>query len=253
MWRWIRKKRQATPVPWQATEVQARPRADRAGDDAHPAWADTQPMPLTALWAPPPLAAPPAPHAPAASTSEAAPGARAAGHLAWAATVPMSLPPLPDDHAPEREAELRRLAALQARGETAYQYVVETAARICQTPVAAIVLLDGASLWFKASVGLSLERTPAEGSPCRAALERSPEMTVLDNLAADARFRAHPLVAAPGGFRYYAGTPLLTSQGVAIGTVYVADCAPRELSLMQLRTLQLLARQTALLLEARAV
>ena len=254
MWRWISKKLHGTRTPWQATELlpPAEARADTLA--ASSAWADTQPMPLTALSAPrpaphrPPLTPPPL----APPASGGAPDSRAAGHLAWVATVPMSLLPLPDDGAPEREAELRRLAALQARGETAYQYVVDTAARICQTPVAAIALLDGDSLWIKASVGLSVERTPAAGSPCREALARSPATTVLDDLAADARFSAHPLVAAPRGFRYYAGTPLVTSQGVAIGTVYVADFGRRELSLMQLRTLQLLARQAALLLEARA-
>ena len=83
-------------------------------------------------------------------------------------------------------------------------------------------------------------------------IDQGPEVTVLDEVGSDARFAGYPVFAALPGLRFYAGAPLITSQGVAVGTVSVADYEPRELSPVQLRTLELLARQTALLLEARA-
>ena len=170
----------------------------------------------------------------------------------WAPTVPMSVPAVLDEAANRRESELRRLAALQARGELAYQYVVETAARICQTPIAAIALLDGDTLWFKASVGICAESTAASHSPCLMVIEHSPAVTQIPDLRCEARFAGYPLLAAHPTTYYYAGAPLITSQGVPVGAVSVADDRPRELSPVQLRTLELLARQTALLLEARA-
>lgn len=154
--------------------------------------------------------------------------------------------------ASRRGSELRRLAALAALGETAYQYVVDTAARICDTPMAAIILLDGDTLWFKACAGFAATQAPAEGSPCQLVVARSPELTVLDEPSADPRFEGYALLARQPPLRYYAGAPLITSQGVAVGTVCVVDVVPRELSPVQLRTLQLLARQTALLLEIGA-
>lgn len=114
----------------------------------------------------------------------------------WAPTVPMSVPAVLDEAANRRESELRRLAALQARGELAYQYVVETAARICQTPIAAIALLDGDTLWFKASVGISAESTAASHSPCLMVIEHSPAVTQIPDLRCEARFAGYPLLAA---------------------------------------------------------
>ena len=172
--------------------------------------------------------------------------------LVWAPTAPMPAPPLRDEVASLRASELRRLAALQARGDAAYQYVVDIAMRICQVPLAAIALLDGDTLWFKACAGFNVETTPAARSPCRLVIDQGPEVTVLDEVGSDARFAGYPVFAALPGLRFYAGAPLITSQGVTVGTVSVADYEPRELSPVQLRTLELLARQTALLLEARA-
>lgn len=170
----------------------------------------------------------------------------------WAPTEPMPAPPLHDEAASLRAAELRRLAALQARGDAAYQYVVDTATRICEVPLAAIALLDGEVLWFKACAGFQAETAPAAHSPCRVVIDHGPEVTVVDDVGRDPRFAGYPLFAQLPGLQFYAGAPLITSQGVAVGTVSVADYHPRELSPVQLRTLELLARQTALLLEARA-
>lgn len=228
MWRWFsRKQSVAPPVP---------PGAETAAE----AETGFETVAEPTVWAPTtPMSAPPWHEMPEPPSGATAPAV---------ATVA----PVRDEDATRRASELRRLAALQARGETAYQYVVDTAARICQTPLAAIVLLDGDTLWFKASRGIDVESTPAANSPCRLAIDSAPDVTVLHDIDRDPRFSGYVLMATHPGVRYYAGAPLITSQGVTVGTVCVADHEARELSPVQLRTLQLLARQTTLLLEARA-
>ena len=169
----------------------------------------------------------------------------------WAPTVPMSLSGV-DEEAARRASELRRLAALQARGDAAYQYVVETAARICGTPLAGICLQDGDTMQFKAVVGLSLPGVPADAAPCSVVMKSTEPVTVMTPPALDG-FAAR-LVAVAGGqpLHFYAGARLFSARGVPVGTVWVADVTPRELTPVQLRTLELLARQTTLLMESRA-
>ncbi|MFT4195485.1 hypothetical protein [Ottowia sp.] len=172
-------------------------------------------------------------------------------------TVPSALPPpAPVDWAPtvpmpasgpgeRRTSELRRLAALQARGDAAYPYVVETAARICGTPLAGISLLDGDVLVLKAAVGVTPADQQAIAPSCRRAMAGAGPVTVLSGATMGGGADGRPL-------RFYAGARLAGGRGVPVGVVWVADVAERGLSPVQLRTLELLARQTTLLMESRA-
>ena len=172
--------------------------------------------------------------------------------VAWAPTVPMPVPDLRDAQAMQRESELRRLAALQARGQAAYQYVADTAARICQTPIAAITLLDGDMVWVQAAVNLPFDSLPISQSFCPRVLAQGAGVMVVPDAQGDpALAQLLPVRQAPH-LRFYAGAPVTSARGVPLGTVAVADTTPRELTPVQLRTLQLLAQQIALLLEARA-
>ncbi len=154
-----------------------------------------------------------------------------------AGTDAMALAP-----ADRASAEQRRLAALEARGADAYQDVAEAAARICQTPIAAITLFNGAQWWMEAGVGVSPERAAALAACGRDKIEPGARMTVLNDLAND---WSHE------GIRSYAAVALVNGRDVDMGTLWVADPQARDFSPVQLRTLQLLARQTALLLDAR--
>ena len=154
-----------------------------------------------------------------------------------AGTDAMALAP-----ADRASAEQRWLAALEARGADAYQYVAEAAARICQTPIAAITLFNGAQWWMEAGVGVSPERAAALAACGHDKIEPGARMTVLNDLAND---WSHE------GIRSYAAVALVNGRDVDMGTLWVADPQARDFSPVQLRTLQLLARQTALLLDAR--
>jgi GAF domain-containing protein len=168
----------------------------------------------------------------------------------WEPTLPL---PLLDRHEQEmpRRAELRRLAALQSRGDTAYQYVVETAARICDTPLAGISLFDGDAMQFKAVLGLSAAGLPADSLPCRLAMGSDEPISLLGELAADMHTDHAPLTLAERPLRFYAGARLGNAGQAPAGTVWVADVVERELTPVQLRTLELLAQQTALLVASQ--
>jgi PAS domain S-box-containing protein len=113
-----------------------------------------------------------------------------------------------------------------------------------------IGLLDGERLWFKSRLGWDAVSAPREASPCsHVVASRGP--LVVEDAAADPRFARSPLVLGPPGMRFYAGSPLLTPEGHAIGALCVIDRAPRGLLAEQAEALGALARQAMLLLELR--
>ncbi len=144
----------------------------------------------------------------------------------------------------------RRLAALQARGDDAHAYLVETALRICRMPLGAMALRDGPWRRFKAQAGVAVEALPLPGSPCELAMRCADQVTVIEDLGGDPRFSGCALLAQGLAIRTWAGAPLVGASGKVWGVLWVADRRAGPLSPVQLRTLQLLARQTALLLEA---
>ena len=186
----------------------------------------------------------------APDTAPALPGANAFEPVT---TSGMPLAAVGDESA-QRAAELRRLAALLARGEAAYPYVVETAARICDTPLAGISLREGGVLRFKAVVGAP----PADlraANACRLAMQGAEAVTVLRGPDADERADAGAPTVDGRPLRFFAGARIDSADaadGAAQGVVWVADFAARELTPVQLRTLQLLARQTMLLMASEA-
>ena len=83
--------------------------------------------------------------------------------------------------------------------------------------------------WFKSKVGLEITETPRDRSFCAHALERR-ELLIVSDATQDARFAQNPMVTGEPGIRFYAGAPLLTPEGVVLGTLCVIDRVPRELA-----------------------
>ena len=154
--------------------------------------------------------------------------------------------------------EGQRLAALQGyrlldtAPEQEYDDLVALAAEICQTPIALISLVTDTRQWFKARVGLDAAQTAREHSFCAHAIVRPEEdMFVVRDAHTDARFATNPLVTGDPKIRFYAGTPLVTPDGFAMGTLCVIDREPRELSAGQVRAMRVLRRQIINAFEVR--
>lgn len=134
--------------------------------------------------------------------------------------------------------------------EGIYDDVVHVAAVLCGTPVALVSLVDRDRQWFKARKGLADASTARDLAVCDHAIRNKDELFEIADLSSDARFSANPLVTE-GGMRFYAGMPLVTPDGHAIGTVCVIDHQPRALNDEQRGALRALARITMGLMDER--
>jgi anti-sigma regulatory factor (Ser/Thr protein kinase) len=150
----------------------------------------------------------------------------------------------------QRLAALRSYRILDTEPERSFDDLVLLASQICQTPIAAISLIDADRQWFKAKIGTSMTETPRDIAFCSHAIRQTGTFTVPD-ARADDRFRDNPLVRSDPGIRFYSGAPLITSDGFALGTLCVIDRTPRTLTPDQQEALEALRRQAVALLELR--
>jgi two-component sensor histidine kinase len=157
---------------------------------------------------------------------------------------------LPPQSETDRLATLRSYRVLDTPPELAFDDLAQLAARICQTPVALISLIDDRRQWFKAEVGLGVRETPLDRSVCLTAMLQ-PGLTIIPDLTADPRFAHNPLVTGEPNLRFYAGAALRTPDGVPLGALCVFDSVVRDLTRDQSVTLMMLARQVMALLELR--
>jgi PAS domain S-box-containing protein len=156
----------------------------------------------------------------------------------------------------DNEAEAARLEALlgyrilDTPPEQAFDDLVELAAAVCYTPVAAVAFVDGHRSWLKASRGVDVTEFPRDGALTAEALQHADVFVVPDALA-DERYHSSAVVSM--GFRFFAGMPLVSPEGHAVGTVCVLDQRPRELSPTQRDALRAIARQVMTQLALRRV
>lgn len=159
--------------------------------------------------------------------------------------------PIPTCEA-ERLEELRSLAILDTLPEQAYDDITLLAANICDSPIALVSLIDEDRQWFKSKVGLDAPETHRDWAFCAHAILDPDEMFVVTDTTADPRFAENPLVVGDPLIRFYAGMPLTTEAGNALGTLCVIDRVPRTLSDAQSNSLKALARQVMSQLELRS-
>lgn len=158
--------------------------------------------------------------------------------------------------APRPENEEARIKALLAyrildtAPERAFNDIVELASFICQTPVAFMSLIAEDRQWFKATKGIGLCETPRDDAFCAHTI-LTPEVLIVEDAREDVRFANNPLVNGRPGIRFYAGAPLLTREGLALGSLCAVDVKPHQIDSRQVQALEALARTVVSELELR--
>lgn len=145
--------------------------------------------------------------------------------------------------------EASRLAALKSYGildtppEAFYDDIAQLATFICKTPIALISFIDESRQWFKARVGVATSEIPRQDAFCAHAILRPEEILVVKEPQRDPRFSNNPLVTGKPSIQFYAGVPIVTETGEALGTLCVIDTQPNDLDEHALSALRNLARQ----------
>lgn len=150
----------------------------------------------------------------------------------------------------QRQRALDRYHVVDSLPATVYDDLVQVAAALCGTPIAVVSLIDRDRQWFKARLGLEDHETTRDTAVCDHAIRQPDELLEIQDLSEDARFNDFPIVTGDLKARFYAGMPLVTGEGEAIGTVCVVDTQPRRLNGQQKASLRSLARVTMALLDA---
>jgi len=171
---------------------------------------------------------------------------------AWLVWRPLHIPPRhviaparlsPGPTARERDSPSRRPSPakiLDTPPEAAFDRLTRIANQLTGTPIALVSLIDAERQWFKAKAGLGASETPRDWAFCAHAILKPHEILIVPDTAADARFRGNPLVTGAPNIRFYAGAPIITHDGHALGTVCAIDSKPRS---------DIGQRETAILIE----
>lgn len=148
----------------------------------------------------------------------------------------MTLKPLPTN---ANHVSASAVAGIDAETQSTQQLIVELAALVCATPIAAISFVNGRKHLLNVNSGLEL--TASDALWCMHTIQNQAPLIVND-ASLDSRFLYHPLVTTSPHIRFYAGVPLIDDHGIALGALYVMDQTPRQLQSKQLQSLEIMAK-----------
>lgn len=150
-------------------------------------------------------------------------------------------PEAPFDEAKRLEI-LSSYSILDTLPEQAYDDITSLAAHICEAPVSMVTLIDRSRQWVKSVYGENVEEMPREYAFCSYAINQPDEIMEVKDARKDKRFKDNPMVMNDPKIAFYAGAPLVTHQGYALGTLCVIDHKPKKLTPEQKDLLSKLSR-----------
>ena len=150
-----------------------------------------------------------------------------------------------------RLSALKELNLLDTASEQDFDDITRLAAQVCDMPIALISLVDENRQWLKSRHGLAISEISRDNSFCSATILQQSIMIVSDALL-DERFKHNPLVTGEPFIRFYAGVPIKSETGFAIGTLSISDNKSGNLTEKEVYALEVLARQVEALIELRS-
>ena len=150
----------------------------------------------------------------------------------------------------ERLKELAVLEILSSASEKNYDQITELVAKICKAKAALISFLDKDIQWIKSSYGINIRQMPIKNSPCAHTILFG-ELNEVENLCNDERFIDSSLTQLNPPMTFYAGYPIKSVNGNKLGTICILDDKKRELSVLEKKSIEIMANQVAQLLALR--
>lgn len=158
--------------------------------------------------------------------------------------------PIPSDES-IRIRSVQAYQILDTPPEPEFDALARLASHTFNAPIAVVAMMDSDRLWFKSKLGLDVPELDRKVAFCAHAIMHPQEPLVVQDLQQDARFAENPLVIQPPHVRFYAGSPILDSDGQPLGTIAVIDAFPREFSDNQRSALSDLSTLVTTALDAR--
>lgn len=141
----------------------------------------------------------------------------------------------------QRQAALEEYTILDTLPEEDLDAITLLASEICQSPIALITLIDNDRQWFKSQIGIGGQQTERSASFCQYTI-LGKEIYEVTDAQKDSLFVENPFVTGDPNVRFYAGAPLLSPEGFALGSLCVIDQVPKTLTAKQKEALASLSR-----------
>lgn len=151
----------------------------------------------------------------------------------------------------ERLKELFSYNIIDTLPEDEFDHLVELAAIICGTKYALLGFISDDQQWFKSSYGLDIVQAQREISFCNLAIQQKDDIMIVEDARLDERFKNNPFTTNEPSIVFYAGVPLMSPNGYALGAICILDDEPKKLTDIQEKSLKFLGVQVMALLENR--
>ncbi|WCL48524.1 ATP-binding protein [Leptospira sp. GIMC2001] len=162
----------------------------------------------------------------------------------------MKIPEIPGNES-ERLQELLDYDILDSKPEQEFDDITEIATKLTGMPICLVSLVDKDRQWFKSHYGLDATETSRDVSFCAHSILKPNEPLIVPNSLLDERFSDNPIVTGDPFVRFYAGFPLITPKGNALGSLCLIDHKPNNINKDQIDSMLGLARQVMAQLELR--